>query len=166
MKKVFGLALMSIVNQERTSIGLAPVAYNFTLHNYLDNVITDNGSWFYESGPDYTSWVVEGQTRSCDLRGCFLKPLGHTYMFRDTYKDSVPKIFRYRIKQRNCDHTDFADGYPCSWYYAYYPTMMSNYTSFACKALNYQGRYVPIALINKQMKSFWCYFNGKLKYMA
>lgn len=162
MKKAAILLITSLINYERISKGLNIVSYNYNLHNYLYGNITNNGSWFYESTNELRSWEIEGQRRFCDLRGCFLKPLGYNYMFRDTYKDSIPIIFRYRLGQRDCNRTVFKDGDPCSWFYAYYPVLMQpGFKSFACKSLNYQGRFVPDSLKDHQFKSFWCYFNDE-----
>lgn len=162
MKKVIGIILMNLINDQRNSIGISPIKYDFVLHDYLKNNITNNGSWFYESTEISKSWEIEGHNRSCDLHGCFLKPLEQNYMFRDTMRNSIVKIFRYRLNQKDCDHTDFFDGAKCSWFYHYYPVMMSNYTSFACKILNHQGRFVPDSLKDRQLKSFWCFSDGIL----
>jgi hypothetical protein len=164
--KALGLILMSLVNREREFWSLPPVRYDFALEKYLYNNVTNNGSWFYESGPETVSWDIEGHTRYCDLRGFFLKPLGFNYQIRDTFRDSVPRIFRQRLSQgRVCKKTVFADGDKCSWFYAYHPVLMSNYTRFACKTLNFQGRYVPDYLRDKQMRSFFCYFDGSLYFL-
>lgn len=162
MKKAVGIILMNLINVERNNIGLSPINYNFELHNYLKNNVTNNGSYFYESTELSKSWIIEGHNRSCDLRGCFMKPLEQNYMLRDTMRNSIVKIFRYRLAQKDCKHTDFVDNMPCSWFYHYYPIMMSNYTSFTCKILDYQGRFVPDLLKDRQLKSFWCFFDGFL----
>jgi len=161
MKKVVALLITSLINRDRQFLHLPIVKYDFNLHNFLENNVTNNGSYFYESTNDRVTWTVENNTRYCDLRGCFLTPLENQYMFRDTYKDSIVKIFRYRLSQRNCNHTDFVDGTPCSWFYHYYPVMMQpDFKSFACKSLNFQGRFVPGSLKNKQFKSFWCFMDA------
>lgn len=162
MKKITGLLLASLINKERQILNLPLVKYDDTLHNYLKNNDTFSGKYLYDHGPNYHSWVVENVTRYCDLNGCFEKPLGNSYMFRDTMRDSIVKIFRYRIAQKGCKHTDFFDGAKCSWYYHYFPVMMSNYTSFACKVLNFQGIFVPDSHKDRQFKSFWCYFDSIL----
>lgn len=162
MKKITGLLLASLINKERQILNLPLVKYNDTLHNYLKNNDTLSGEYLYDSGPNYKSWVIENVTRSCDLNGCFEKPLWFNYMFRDTMRDSIIKIFRYRIAQKGCKHTDFFDGAKCSWYYHYFPVMMGNYTSFACKVLDYPGTFLPDYLIGIQKKSFWCFFDGEL----
>ena len=162
MKKAIGLLLASLVNKERLLLNLNKVEYDIQLHNFLKFNVTDNGSYFYDTSPYYKSWTIEGNTRHCDLNGCFMTPMDNNYMFRDTMKDSIVKIFKYRIAQKGCDHTDFYDGAKCSWYYHYFPVMMSNYTSFACKVLDYQGKFVPESHKNRQFKSFWCYFDGIL----
>lgn len=156
--KVMGLVLMSLVNRERAFWSLPAVKYDFELERYLKANVT-NATWLYESGPVSRSWTVENVTRSCDLNGCFARPLGYNYMFRDTFKESVPRIFRYRINQgRICKRTVFADGDKCSWFYAYQPVLMqTDLTRFACNTYDYQGRYVPDDLRDKQMRSFWCW---------
>jgi len=159
-----GTILALLVNRERIRLDLSPVKYDFSLEKSLGSY---NGSYLYSSGSKNVSWTIEGQTRFCDLNGCHLKPLGYNYMFRDTFKDSVPRIFRYRIAQGSiCTKTVFADGDPCSWYYAFYPVIVQNFTRFGCREYNYQGRYVPKDLINKQKRSFWCFFDSRVYYLA
>jgi len=165
MKKVVGLLLASLINKERSMFNLLPVSYDFKLHDYLKDSVTNNGSWFYESGPNIKKWTIENNERYCDLNGCFLRPQNNSYMMRDTMRDSIVKIFRYRLAQRNCKHTDFVDGKKCSWKYAYYDVLMQkDFKSFACKILNYQGRFVPDNLVNVQKKSWWCFFNTEVFY--
>ena len=164
--KALGLILVSLVNRERAFWSLPPVKYDFALEKYLKaNLI--NATWLYESGPRSRSWTIENVTRSCDLNGCFTRPMGFNYLFRDTYKNSVPRIFRYRIQQNHiCKRTVFADGDKCSWFYAYGPVLLQrNFTRFACSTYNVQGRYVPSDLVNKQMRSFWCWFDDELYFL-
>lgn len=165
--KRLGLVLMTLVNRERSFWSLPPVQYDFQLEKYLDANVTD-ATWLYEDGPQTRSWTVENVTRSCSLNGCFIRPLGYHYLFRDTFRDSVPRIFRYRINQgRICKRTVFADGDPCSWFYAYYPVLMQrDLTRFACKTYNVQGRYVPVDLVDKQKRSFWCFSDVEPFYLG
>lgn len=168
MKLATGIILASLINQERALLNLNLVTYDKNAHKYLQQNITDNSTYFYESGPDYKSWSIEGHTRSCDLRGCFINfesgEKTYNYMFRDTMKDSIVKIFRYRIAQKNCKSTDFFDGAKCSWKYAYYDTMMQNYTSFACKIMDGRGKFLPASLVGIQNKNFWCFFDSTVYY--
>ena len=164
MKKITGLLLASLINKERKNLNLPLIKYNDTLHDYLKSNNTFNGEYLYDSGPNYKSWVIENVTRYTDINGVFERPFGHNYMFRDTMKDSIVKIFRYRIAQKGCKSTQFFDGDRCSWFYAYYPVMMQNYTSFACKILDYPGRFLPPNLIGIQKKSWWCFFDSTVYY--
>ena len=121
-------------------------------------------SWYYETTNKSINWTIEGKNRFCNIQGCHFNPLGNHYMFRDTHKNSIPKIIRYRLSQRNCKSTDFVDGMPCSWYYVYYPVLLQNFTSFACVDLDTQGTWVPSYLIDKQKRAFFCYFDSKVYY--
>ena len=44
MKKVVGLLLASLINKERSMFNLLPVSYDFKLHDYLKDSVTNNGS--------------------------------------------------------------------------------------------------------------------------
>lgn len=159
-----GLILTTLINRERLFWGLEKIDYDYKLENHLRQF---NGSFLYQSGPLNLTWTIEGHNRFCDLNGCHIKPLEYNYMFRDTFKDSVPRIIRMRIRQNHiCKKTVFADGDKCSWFYAYGQVLLQNFTKFACCEYNYQGRYVPKELIDKQKKSFWCYFNTKVYYLG
>lgn len=167
MKLATGLILASLVNKERAILGLSKVMYDADAHRFLDRNITDNSSYFYDTGNNYKSWTIEGNTRSCDLNGCFINFTANNktfnYQLRDTMRYSIVKIFKYRIAQKNCDHTDFFDGAKCSWYYHYFPIMMQkDYTSFACKVMDGQGKFVPSSHKNRQFKNFWCFYDSVL----
>lgn len=179
MKLIIGALLAFLVNQERALFSLPPVAYNASLHRELQKFqdTVTNDSWFYEIGPQATNFTSNGVTRINNLRGSFVRVQGSRYLFRDTFYKSVPIIFRHRARQRDCfnwakcsnttfnlftscmkDPIIFADGYPCSWAYAYYGVFVQrSLRSFACLDLYAQGRFVPDNLVNKQMRSFWCY---------
>lgn len=161
MKKSVAILITALINVERDSNGLLPVRYDFELHDVLRaHNVTD--SWYYQESGRVINWTISGQNRYCSINGCFYEPLNNTYLFRETYKDSIAKIFRYRLGQRDCNKTDFVDGMPCSWKYVYYDAlMMPELKSFACKSLNYQGTWTPTWLLGRQKKSFWCYSNTK-----
>ena len=72
MKLATGIILANLINYERSLLNLNLVTYDKNAHKYLNKNITNNSSYFYESGHDYRSWTVEGHTRSCDLNGCFI----------------------------------------------------------------------------------------------
>jgi hypothetical protein len=164
MKRLAAILITKIINDERISNNLPIISYNFELNNILrKHNVSD--SWYYEQSNKVINWTIEGHNRYCNINGCFYEPMeGYHYLFRETYKNSIPKIIRMRMNQRDCDHTDFVDGKPCSWKYIYYDTLMQNFTSFACKSLNYQGTWTPSWLKNIQFKSFWCYFDTKVFY--
>lgn len=166
MKKIWTIIITSLINVERSKHNLQPVVYNYTLDNYLKND-GYKGDWYYGTSDKTINWTIEGQNRFCNINGCHYKPLGYNYLFRETYKDSIPKIIRMRLAQRDCNHTDFKDGEKCSWWYAYYKTLMQpEFSSYACKSLNFQGLWTPEWLLNIQKKSFWCYFNTKVFYLV
>lgn len=163
MRRAWAILITGLINVERASHNLLPVSYNWELDSALrsHNVSDD---WYYKTTNRSINWTIENQNRYCNIEGCHYKPLGHSYMFRDTHKDSVPKIFRYRLKQRNCHKTDFFDGAKCSWWYAYYPVLLQNFTSFACVDLATVGTWVPDKLKDIQKRAFFCYFDTKVFY--
>lgn len=163
MKKAWAILITSLINVERTKNNLLPVSYNWQLDTYLrEYPVAD--SWYYADTDRFINWTIEGQNRYCRIEGCHFRPMNYSYLFRETYKDSIPKIIRMRLSQRDCNHTDFVDGMPCSWKYIYYDTLMQDFTNFACKSLNFEGRWVPEWLKGIQKKSFMCYFDSKVFY--
>lgn len=167
MKRAAAILITGLINVERRNHDLLPVSYNWE----LDSVLRSHDvppDWYYRPTNKSIVWNIENQTRHCNIEGCHYKPSVNgtefNYMFRDTHKDSVPKIFRYRLKQRDCQKTDFVDGKKCSWWYAYYPVLLQNFTSFACVDLATQGTWTPIKLLDKQKRAFFCYFDTKVYY--
>jgi hypothetical protein len=167
MKKAWAIIITSLINVERIRNNCVPISYNFELDRTLrTNNVSD--SWYYAQTDKSINWTIEGRDRYCNIEGCHYKPVvnnkTYNYMMRDTYKDSIPKIFRMRVNQRDCKSTEFVNGKKCSWYFAYFPVFLQNFTSFACKSLNYQGTWVPDNLIGIQNKAFFCYFDTLVYY--
>lgn len=181
MKKILtlGLKLVSIVNKERSLYNLTPVVYDHKLLNEINNFTsTKNASWFYDSSPNNSTFYLKSGgkliPREQHLNGVIETPF--SYLFRDTYKNSIPLIFKFRANQRSCfdwkkcDKKNFylfssctkklelRTRKKCSFSYAYYPLFVyPSLKSFACISLDFQGTYVPESLKNVQKKSFWCY---------
>jgi len=175
--------LLILVNAARIIFDVPPVVYDYDLHTYLADL---NMSNVYEF-TDVPYMVFDGPDgqRINNLVGSSLKPLANTYMFRDTIKeaDDILKIFRLRIGQEKCFNYKLCSPYifnnyvsclrnprdsfenmkKCSWANSYWPYIVNpTLTSFACRVLDIQGRYVPTKLKNRQFKSFWCYGNFSL----
>jgi len=164
MKKIWTIITTALINRERSTLNLAPVTYDYQLNTFLKGHNVPD-SWYYAETNKYINWTIEKNDRYCNINLCHFKPLNNSYLFRETYKDSIPKIIRMRLNQRHCNHTDFKDGMPCSWWYVYYKTLMDpNLKSYACKSLNHQGTWVPDWLKNIQKKAFVCYSNHKVFY--
>lgn len=165
MKKVWTILITSLINNERIRNNFLPISYNYDLDNVLRTYNVED-SWYYKQSNKTIEWIIENNTRHCSINGCFYEPIeGYSYMFRDTFKDSIPKIFRYRLSQRDCLKTDFIDSKLCSWKYAYYDVLMQNFTSYACVSLNFQGLWTPTNLLDIQNKAFFCYFDAMPYYM-
>lgn len=166
MKKAAAILITALINNERSRNNLLPVTYNYELDNVLrEHNVPD--SWYYGPANKTIEWNIENNTRHCSINGCFYEPMeGYSYLARDTYKDSIPKIFRYRLSQRDCEKTDFENGKKCSWKYAYYDVLMQNFTSYACKSLNFQGTWTPTNLLDIQKRSFFCWFDTKPYYWS
>ena len=173
--------IIDIINNERKIYNQPPIYYNYEIQNKIKKY-ESLGSWFYESGN--LSYTILRFNRTNNLKGSFLnKYINNTdfdYLFRDTYKNSVSKIFQFRANQRKffnyklCSKTSFdyysscvnnpkkmlRNSKPSSWYYAYYPGLINeNLKWIFCLKLNTQGKYTPEKLKNIQYKSFWCYKN-------
>jgi hypothetical protein len=173
------LGLASIVNKERNIYNLPEVSYNTSVHQEL---LKYDQNMFYSRGNQSSSFEVNNTTRTNDLQGSFIKPLGFNYMFRDTISkpSRIRRIFKMRINQGNCvspnkcsnetfnlftscmkDPIILENSKKCSWVYAYYPPMLQrSMTQFACVILEVQGTFVPDKLKDKQHHSFWCYNNA------
>ena len=173
--------IIKIINKERKIYNQDPIYYNYDLYEKIKKYET-LGSWFYENG--IYSYTIQRFNRTNRLKGSFLNQYindtSFDYFFRDTYKNSVSKIFQFRVNQRRffnpelCSKLNFdywsscvknpkatlQNSKPRSWWYAYYlPMIQKDLKWIFCLKLNVEGRYIPDKLKGIQTNAFFCYSN-------
>ena len=175
---VYSSKAVKSINQERTQYGLPSIKYNYSLSKII-NKYKQQGEWLYSPGNMSYNFTYNNITRIQDLNGQFLSFFAKEefkYLYRDTYRDSVNKIVRMRNNQRVCfnindcsetfnqyvscvkNHLQLENSKRCSWANSYYPKhLIGSLTSIAILKLDYQGKFVPESLFNKQHRSFWIY---------
>ena len=93
--------IIKIINKERKIYNQDPIYYNYDLYEKIKKYEI-LGSWFYENG--IYSYTIQRFNRTNRLNGSFLNQYindtSFDYFFRDTYKNSVSKIFQFRANQK------------------------------------------------------------------
>lgn len=176
-------SIIRSINRERSAHKMDPIAYNYTLESQLkaikpsDYFLNNSKITFNLTCGNYTllrrRWIAFYNMTFDNNR----------YFIHDTTEESVLKIIKYRLGQRDCfnfnkckePYTRFVSclkkcpiipapkrNAACNWAHEYYPKFLSkSLTSIACVLLDVQGPDVAEWLVNVQKKTFICYGNHK-----
>ena len=163
------------INKDRREYDLPKIEYNWTLHDYLKKY-KDQGEWMYaDSNVSTVNFVYKNQTRYSNINGVHIND-GFKYFYRDTYKDSVLKIIKFRSNQKDCfdinlcsnetynkyvscmTKLQLVNSKKCSYANSYLPMhLIRSLKNIAILKLDYKGRFVPEKNKKTQKKSFWIY---------
>lgn len=185
-------SILQMINKERINFNLPLVVYNYSFESELIKHRDKYGdSWFVENTTrsEYFPLVWRNQTiaiRNSYFNGRYIGEYINTsfsYLFHDTYKNSMEKIIKFRVNQLNCFNWDnclknqytryvscLKDTpilYPpldrCAWAWWYVPQMLTRSLSeIACVKLNVTSPDVPDPLRQIQKSTFICYSNSKI----
>jgi hypothetical protein len=185
--------ILNVINNQRKDYDLPVITYSHDLHNELQIWRNAFGpDWFFQNDTEkHTVDIVYKNktiaTRDQNYNGQYLMKYatfdyfsrkGFKYFYRDTFKNSVTDIIKFRANQlkkcfdlKRCDNNSFhnntsclkkrpvlENSKTCSWAWWYAPKhIYRSLKEIACVELGIAGLHVPDNLLGIQNNVFFCY---------